>query len=487
MVLHKPVRVRFAPSPTGDPHVGSLWTAQFNWMFARQHRGTFVLRIEDTDQQRFVPGSLQKIYEALAWYDVLPDEGPEQGGPHGPYIQSQRLAMYHQHVAQLVEQGRGYYCFCTTARLAELRQQQLALKQPPRYDKRCASIPPTEAKRRVEAGEPSVIRIKLPPHGTIVLDDVIRGRVTFRFDQLDDSVLLKADGFPTYHLANVVDDHLMEISHIIRAEEWLPSAPKHLFLYDAFGWTPPVFAHLPLLLGPDRSKLSKRHGATSALAYRDEGFLPEAMQNFLALMGWHPKGDHEVLSRQEILSEFRLADIHPAGAIFDRRKLEWMNGVYIRNLPIEQLLERLSVWWKIPGGEKPAREWTLKALALVRERMKRLSEINELINFVFTTGWNEEAKAFDRALLTPKPGRKENVPDNLRWAKTWLEGQVEPWDDQTLKAAMLAAIAKAEKKNINVLWPLRVALTLRAASPDVFAVLALLGRAESLRRIEHFL
>lgn len=481
------VRVRFAPSPTGDPHIGSVWTAQFNWLFARQHSGTFILRIEDTDQQRVVPGSLEKIYDALAWYDLQPDEGPQHGGPHAPYIQSQRLAIYRQHALRLVEQGRGYYCFCTHQRLEELRKQQLASKLPPRYDKRCATIPVLLSERRVAAGEPAVIRLNLPDRGEIVHEDIVRGRVTWRLDQLDDSVLFKTDGFPTYHLANVVDDHLMKISHVIRAEEWLPSLPKHLFLYESFGWTPPLFAHLPLLLGADRAKLSKRHGATSALAFRNQGFLPEAMQNFLVLMGWHPKGDQEIFTRQRIMKDWRLDDVNPAGAIFDRRKLEWMNGVYIRNLPIERLLERLSRWWKIPNGETPSREWTLKALALVRERMKRLSEINELINFAFASVWNEEEQSFDRAQLVPKQGRGQGEGEGLAWARSWLEQQPEPWDERALKEGMLAAIAKAGKKNIDVLWSLRVALTLRAASPDVFAILSLLGRDESVRRMRHFL
>lgn len=480
------VRVRFAPSPTGDLHVGSIWTAQFNWLFARQHQGTFILRIEDTDQQRLVPGALEKIYDALAWYDLQPDEGPQQGGPHAPYIQSQRLAIYRQHAQRLVEQGRGYYCFCTVARLAELRKQQLASKLPPRYDKRCASIPLAKAQQRITAGEPAVIRLNLPERGEIALDDIVRGHVKFSFAQLDDNVLMKTDGFPTYHLANVVDDHLMEISHVIRAEEWLPSTPKHLFLYESFGWQRPQFAHLPLLLGPDRSKLSKRHGAIAALSFRAEGFLPEAMQNFLALMGWHPKGDAEILTRQQLVQDFQLAEVNPAGAIFDRRKLEWMNGAYIRDLPMERLLERLSAWWKIPHGETPSREWKLQALGLVRERLKRLSEINELINFAFASVWNKEAKSFDRTLLVPTPGGEDAVTENLDWGREWLEHQPEPWSDQALKQNMLSAIAKAGKNNIDVLWPLRVALTLRRASPDVFAVLALLGRDESLRRVRYF-
>jgi glutamyl-tRNA synthetase len=316
-----------------------MWTALFNWIFAKQHGGTFVLRIEDTDQKRLVEGSRDRILEAMDWYKITPDEGPQQGGAYGPYEQSQRLDIYTTHVRQLLENGSAYYCFCTAERLESLRADQIAHKLPPKYDKHCATLDPAEALVRINAGEAHTVRLKLPSSGSIEHDDIIRGHVSFRLDLLDDSVIMKSDGFPTYHLANVVDDHLMNISHVIRAEEWLPSVPKHLFLYRAFGWEPPKFAHLPLLLGSDKSKLSKRHGATAALTFRDLGYLPETMVNFLALMGWHPKGEDEILTIEQIVEQFRLEDVNPSGAVFDQTKLDWMNGHYLRSLPVEQLLE----------------------------------------------------------------------------------------------------------------------------------------------------
>lgn len=477
------VRVRFAPSPTGDPHIGSMWTALFNYLFARQHGGTFILRIEDTDQKRLVLGTQEKIIEALDWYGLTPDEGPSQGGPHAPYIQSQRLGLYREHVRILLSSGQAYYCFCTAERLAQLRVAQTAAKRAPRYDKHCLTIPADQASRRVESGEPAVVRLNMPTSGQAIHHDLIRGQVTFAYDQIDDSVLLKTDGFPTYHLANVVDDHVMNITHVIRAEEWLPSVPKHLYLYESFGWTPPLFAHLPLLLGPDKSKLSKRHGATSALAFRDEGYLPDAMRNFLVLMGWHPKGDEEVMSQADILAQFKLTDVHPAGAVFDRTKLDWMNGAYIRSLSLDDLLNQVRPFWHHLAGESVTPSWETAAVELVRERMKRLDEIDELTGFGFSSVWNEQLKNFDRQLLVPKKGNAEVALDAINWFAGWADNQTEPWSAAGLKSSGLAAIAAAGRKNGDVLWPVRVALTLRAASPDVFDVMQLLGQAETLWRL----
>lgn len=479
------IRVRFAPSPTGDPHIGSIWTALFNWLFARHNGGTFILRIEDTDQKRLVAGSSEKILEALEWYGLTPDEGPAQGGQYGPYIQSERLNIYRQHAEILVQSGSAYYCFCTAERLEKLRAEQTAKKQPPRYDKYCATLTADEVAKRRQAGEPSTIRLKLPTAGTAEHDDLIRGHVSFRYDLLDDSVIMKSDGWPTYHLANVVDDHLMKISHVIRAEEWLPSVPKHLYLYQAFGWTPPLFAHLPLLLGQDKAKLSKRHGATSALSFRDEGYLPAAMINFMALMGWHPKGEDEILTIEQIISQFDLSEVNPAGAVFDRTKLDWMNGAYIRSLDLEQLLAAVRSFWHILPQEIHQQDWLLRALALIRERMKTLGDVNE-INPVFPAVWDEQRTAFQVDLVVPKKGTAEATKHHLEQTALWLEKYNGPWEAGAMKETMLAAIAAMKKKNGEILWPLRVALSLQAASPDVFDLLALLGKEESLRRIKSF-
>lgn len=462
-----------------------MWTALFNWIFAKQHGGTFVLRIEDTDQKRLVEGSRDRILEAMDWYNITPDEGPQQGGAYGPYEQSQRLEIYTTHVRQLLENGSAYYCFCTAERLESLRADQAAHKLPPKYDKHCATLDPAEALVRINAGEAHTVRLKLPSSGTIEHDDIIRGHVSFRLDLLDDSVIMKSDGFPTYHLANVVDDHLMNISHVIRAEEWLPSVPKHLFLYRAFGWEPPKFAHLPLLLGSDKSKLSKRHGATAALTFRDLGYLPETMVNFLALMGWHPKGEDEILTIEQIVEQFRLEDVNPSGAVFDQTKLDWMNGHYLRSLPVEQLLERTKPFWKLPKLENITNEQLQAALVLIRERMKVLPDVNE-INTVFTDVWNIQVPTFDRALLIPKKGTAEATTHHLQQTALWLNQYDGTWDAETLKTNVISAIAAMGKKNGEILWPLRVALSLQTASPDVFDLLAFLGREESIRRINVF-
>lgn len=479
----KPVRVRLAPSPTGEVHIGTIWIAQFNWLFARQHQGKFILRVEDTDQKRLVEGSLERLHEALDWFGLTPDEGPRQGGSHAPYVQSERLELYQRHAQKLVAQRSAYYCFCTPERLAEVRARQEAAKQPPRYDQYCRNLSGDQVSERRDRGEVAVIRMKLPTSGGMTHHDLIRGRVDFRFDQLDDSVILKSDGFPTYHLAVVVDDHLMEISHVIRAEEWLPSVPKHLWLYQALGWEAPIFAHLPLILGADGSKLSKRHGATAALAFRDQGYLPEALLNFLALMGWHPKGDREVLTADEILKEFRLEDINPSGAKFDQTKLDWLNGHYIRQLSVEVLYERIQRFWRRPiDAGQP--KWQMGALRLVQDRLKVLSQIDAAINYIFGSVWDAEINIFNPQLLVPKKGSVELTRASLNWVAEWLSHQSEPWNASGLKSGLLEAIKTQGKTNLEVLWPLRVCLSLQTASPDVFDLLVQLGQAESTRRIK---
>lgn len=476
------IRVRIAPSPTGEVHIGSIWMALIDWLFVKKQNGKFVLRLEDTDQKRLVPGSIEKIYEALDWFGLTPDEGPKQGGEYGPYIQSQRLDIYRKHAEKLVSTGSAYYCFCTAERLDQLRQEQATHKLPPRYDKHCATLDKKEVARRLSAGESHVIRLNMPDSGSVTLNDLIRGQVTFNYAQIDDSVLLKSDGWPTYHLAVVIDDHLMEISHVIRGEEWLSSAPKHLRLYECSGWEPPKFAHLPLILGTDKKKLSKRDGSTSALSFRDEGYLPETMINFMALMGWHPKGEKEILSRSEILEQFNLTDINPSGAVFDRTKLDWMNGHYLRAIRPNELLEKVRPFWNVPNDKMVNDAWLMKALMLIRERMKTLRDVNE-INTVFTSTWNAEREKLNLDLLVPKKGTMEATKHHLQQTAIWLEKYDGQWDAAELKENMIAVIADMGKKNGEILWPLRVALSLQTASPDVFDLLVLLGKDESLRRL----
>jgi len=477
------IRVRLAPSPTGDVHIGTIWLAQFNYLFAKQQNGAFILRIEDTDQKRFVPGTIEKIYEALDWMGITPDEGPQQGGEYGPYIQSERLPKYKEAAEQLVASGHAYHCFCTSERLEQLRAEQTAAKLPPRYDKHCASLAKDEVEKRLAAGEASVIRLNMPTTGTITHSDIIRGQVEFRLDLVDDSVLLKSDGFPTYHLAVVVDDHAMKISHVIRAEEWLPSVPKHLYLYQCFGWEPPAFAHLPLILGQDKSKLSKRHGATSALAFRDQGYLASAMQNFLILMGWHPKGDSEVLTREQALTEFTLEEVNPSSAVFDQTKLDWFNGYYIRQCAIPELRKLVAPFWSLPEEQKADTAWQERVLLAIRDRLVRLNEIDGLTRFFLPSEWDTMLTHFDRAMLIPKGSEADQAALALQWANQYLTTLELFGESAELKEKTMAAITSAKKTNKEVLWPLRVALSLSEKSPDVFDILVTLGKEESLRRI----
>lgn len=334
------VRVRFAPSPTGYPHVGNIRTALFNWLFARHHGGSFIVRIEDTDVTRKIEGAVEAILNGLRWLGLDWDEGPEVGGEYGPYFQSQRLELYREAAERLVSQDNAYYCYCSPQRLEEMRAEQIRRKQPPGYDRRCRYLGAEERRQREAEGITPVVRFKTPLEGQTKFNDLIWGEVVFDNSTIDDFVLLKSDGYPTYHLANVVDDHLMEISHVLRAEEWLASTPRHLLLYQALGFAPPQFAHLPMILGADRTKLSKRHGAVSITDYYEQGYLPEAMVNFLALLGWSLDDKTEILSRQELINNFSLERVSRTAAIFNQDKLNWMNGVYIRSLSLEDFTQR---------------------------------------------------------------------------------------------------------------------------------------------------
>ncbi|MDZ4221243.1 MAG: glutamate--tRNA ligase, partial [Patescibacteria group bacterium] len=339
----QPIRTRFAPSPTGEPHVGNIRTALFAWLYARHHKGSFILRVEDTDQARSSEGSLASILESLAWLGIDIDEGVtaadgSEKGDKGPYTQSKRLAIYQKHAKELLDKGKAFYCFCSRDRLAVLKELQQERKEPPRYDGACLSLEPDETEKLLADKAPHVVRMKIPQGGETNFDDAIKGRISFKNASLDYQVLLKADGFPTYHLASVVDDHLMEISHVIRADEWLPSTPKHVLLYQSFGWQQPQFSHVPFILGMDRAKLSKRHGAVSVLEYKKD-YLPEALVNYLVLLGWNPKTEQEILSREELIAQFDLDKINKNNPIFDTTKLNWLNSQYIKQADPGRLAE----------------------------------------------------------------------------------------------------------------------------------------------------
>ena len=371
------VRTRIAPSPTGDPHVGTAYMALYNMIFARHHQGKFILRIEDTDRKRSRPEYEENIYKALHWCGITWDEGPDVGGAYGPYRQSERLEIYKKHCHDLIEKGKAYKCFCTPETLEEMRQVMAKQGGRQGYDRRCRNLSDAEIKEKEAAGMSHVIRLKMPLTGECVYEDAIKGRITNPWADVDDQVLLKTDGFPTYHLAVVVDDHLMEITHVIRGDEWMSSTPKHVYLYEAFGWKAPTFMHMPLLLGKDGKKLSKRKNPTSIFYYRDSGFLSEAFLNFLTLMGYSMTGDREVYSLDDVIKEFDPKRIGVSGAVFDVQKLEWLNQQYlIKNIPVDQLWNRIKQW--AFNDEAMA-----KIMPLVHSRIKTFGEFIELCDFFF--------------------------------------------------------------------------------------------------------
>ena len=368
------VRVRFAPSPTGFVHLGSLRTALYNYLFARHHNGTFILRIEDTDQARYTEGAVENLLTTLQWAGLDYDEGPEKNGSYGPYYQSQRRDIYNKYVDQLLTAGNAYRCFCSAERLQKIREAQIASKETPKYDGLCRNLSVQESEGRA-ANESFVVRLKIPESGETIVRDIIRGEVIFQNELIDDQVLIKSDGFPTYHLANVVDDHLMQISHVIRGEEWLLSMPKHILLYDYLGWEKPQFAHLPLLLNEDRSKLSKRQGDVAVEDYRKKGYLPQALVNFVALLGWNRGDDQEMFSLEELVESFSLERVSKAGAIFNREKLDWMNGIYLREIPEEEYVSYALAELKNAGLNTGN---DAKNKLIVRAVRKSLSHLDEI-------------------------------------------------------------------------------------------------------------
>ena len=468
------VRVRFAPSPTGFVHVGSLRTALYNFLFARHHQGKLVLRIEDTDQTRYVEGAVENLLNVLQWAGLDYDEGPEKDGPFGPYFQSQRLDIYREHVRYLIENDFAYPCFCSAERLEKMREQQAAKGLPVMYDGACRAIPKQEALQRMEK-EDHVVRLKVPREGETVVDDIIRGRVSFRNELIDDQILLKSDGYPTYHLANVVDDHLMRISHVIRGEEWLPSTPKHVLLYRAFGWQPPQFAHLPLLLNPDRSKLSKRQGDVAVEDYREKGILPQALVNFVALLGWNRGDDQEIFSLQELVESFSLERVNKAGAVFDWHKLEWMNGHYIRNIPEEEYLSVGREWLQKLGIDAGSQEKNDLILKAVRPAINKFSELKEKTALFFQDALQYEPDALDWIA-------RENSKTLFKHILTELEAQNELTLDvfgQVMKSAQKATGLKGKD-----LWmPVRAAITGMTHGPELPIVLTVLGKS----KVEQFL
>lgn len=466
------IRTRIAPSPTGDPHVGTAYIALFNLCFARSQGGQFILRIEDTDQQRSTAASEQAILDSLRWLGLSWDEGPDVGGPHGPYRQSERGAIYREHTDRLLASGHAFRCFCTSERLDALRAEQMANQQPLGYDGHCLHLGADEVAARVAAGEPHVVRMKVPREGTCVIDDLLRGKIEIEWAQVDLQVLLKADGMPTYHLANVVDDHLMQITHVIRGEEWINSAPKHQLLYEYFGWQMPQLCHLPLLRNPDKSKLSKRKNPTSILYYQRMGFLPEAMLNYLGRMGWSMPDEREKFTLADMLAEFDIRRVSLGGPIFDVEKLRWLNGTWIReNHTPEQLADRLHEW-------AFNRDYLLKILPLAQARIETLSDFAPLASF-FVSGMPAiSAQSF--AAFTDT----EQLLRNLHFVQWRLEA-LQDWQRDNIFAALKELATQLDVKIKDFLAPLFIAISGSASSVSVIDAMAILGPDLSRARVRH--
>jgi len=464
--VEAPVRVRFAPSPTGYPHLGNVRTALFNWLFARHSGGTFILRIEDTDQARKVEGAVEVILDSLKWLGMDWDEGP--------VYQSRRLDIYREYGEKLVSEGKAYYCGCSSQRLDAMRQEQVRLKQPPGYDRHCRDL----GLARTDSPTTPVIRFKSPLEGKTVISDLIRGEVVFENSTLDDFVLLKSDGYPTYHLANIVDDHDMKISHVMRAEEWLSSTPRHVLLYDALGWQPPLFAHLPMILGPDKSKLSKRHGATSIDEYREKGYLPEAMINFLSLLGWSLDDKTEIMTCKEIIKNFTIERVSKTAAVFNLAKLEWMNGVYIRNLSPQEFGDRCIPFVRNALPDEVIDEGYMQRIApLVQERARVLSEVPALVDFFFSDKLN-----YDSALLCGKLSKGQATEILARTLQA-LEG-ISEWRAGDMEAGVRPLAEGLGLKAGPFFGVLRVAITGRTASPPLFETMEVLGRDRCMARLK---
>jgi glutamyl-tRNA synthetase len=476
------VRVRFAPSPTGYLHIGGARTALFNWLFARHMGGSFILRIEDTDQSRIVPGAIQAIYDGMLWLGLQWDEGPDVGGPAGPYVQSERLDEYLKAAHTLLETDHAYQCFCTSERLTELREYQKMNKLPPGYDRRCRNLSPDEVADNIKVGLPHTVRMKVPLEGETRFNDTVRGPVVYENPVLDDFILLKSDGFPTYHLANVVDDHMMEISHVIRGEEWIPSTPKHVLLYQAFGWEAdmPEFIHAPSLLSPGGGKLSKRKGAASVTDFEDMGFIPEAVRNFIALLGWSPGDNREKMTLNELIDLFTLERVNPKSAVFDEQKLEWLNSEYFKELPADELLLLITPLWIKAGlitesDIKENNQYLVDVVELFKSRMHRTIDFVDLAGFCFRDPEDYDEKA-------RKKHWKPEAAELLRTLADRFDA-LDEYTEETTEDALRVLSEETEVGAGKLIHPTRLATSGLSFGPGLFEMLVLLGQKRVVRRM----
>jgi glutamyl-tRNA synthetase len=513
--IGKKIRIRFAPSPTGFLHVGSLRTVLYDYLFAKSSGGDFLLRIEDTDRKRYVEGSVEKLIESLEWAGISWDEGVYKNakcksqnakcidsksypgiveiGEYGPYVQSERLEIYKKYAEQLVAEGKAYYCFCEPERLEKMREDQQKEKKAPMYDRYCmTNLNPDEINQKLKDNCPAVIRFKVPRGEEIVFEDMIYGKISVSSNTVDDQVLIKSDGFPTYHLAAVVDDHLMEITHVTRGEEWLPSTPKHILLYKAFGWEAPKFGHMPVLVNAEKKKLSKRHGDVAVQDYIDKGYLKDALINFIALLGWNPGqgSTQEIFSMKELEKIFDFKKIHKAGAFFDLKKLDWINNQYIKKLSIDELYSQVlpflekKEWFAILDEKYKSEEYLKKVLTVEQERLTTLAQSGEDNRFFFGD------IAYDASMLKWKDMDNDAVKKSLEISKRVLkEINGDIWKLEEIEKALLDVaeenfkVAEGKVDRGALLWPLRVALTGAQKSPSPFEIAWVLGKDETLKRI----
>jgi glutamyl-tRNA synthetase len=491
---NKKIRVRFAPSPTGELHIGSARTALFDFLLARHNNGKNILRIEDTDAKRYVPGSVERIAESLNWLGIEFDESPQKGGKYGPYIQSERLGIYQEYAMKLIEDGNAYYCFCSEERLKKMREDQEKKKIAPMYDRKCVGLTREDIEKNLKAKKPYVIRMKVPYSGVTEFEDLIRGSISIDNSNIDDQILVKSDGMPTYHLANVVDDHLMEITYAIRGEEWLPSTPKHILLYQAFGWTQPKYVHLPLVLATDKSKLSKRHGTVSIEEFRRLGYLPEALINYIALLGWNPKTEKEFFTVAELIQEFDISKVNKSGAVFDIEKLNYFNQQYIKKLSNEELIkliENSNLKTKnYPSriglraeAEKP--QFKIKNLdkiiTIIKGRMVKLTDFEQLSKMFF-----EEIKYETSKLIFKKSTKPATLRGLQLTAYSLQLTAPQDWESvDKINNILLEIVNKNDLTNGDVFWPVRFALSGVDKSPSPPELLWALGKIESLKRINN--
>lgn len=480
-MIHKEVRVRFAPSPTGFLHIGGLRTALYNYLFAKNKKGKFILRIEDTDRKRYVEGAVDNLISTLNWAGLNADEGPKTGGNFGPYMQSKRLNIYNEYIKLLLNENKAYRCFCSQDRLKELREKQRKEGLQTKYDKHCLNLSQEEIDKNLDNNIPYVIRLNIEPEKEISFTDIIRGEVTFNTDIIDDQVLIKSDGFPTYHFANVVDDHLMKITHVIRGEEWISSTPKHVLLYDNLNWERPLFAHLPLLLNPDKSKLSKRQGDVAVEDYMQKGYLKDALINFIALLGWNAGDDKEYYEIDELIRAFSLEGVNKSGAVFNLEKLDWLNAEHLRKLSNDEILKLLKE--ELHKSEYADKDFTDDYLLLLIDAMKeRVSFVKEFISKC--TYFYEAPIEYDETVI------KKRWKDNSKELLLLFSKRIGELENPTKDEYHDILKNICEEKDIGMgrlIHPLRIALSGVGVGPGIFDLIFILGKDESLKRINRSL